>query len=306
MLGRRVSIGPAIVLVFAAAVLLGVAGCRNNASPKESPRSEGRAQDSSSPPPVGTEVVIGFGRRPSLHARSLRALVDVYETIVVAKVTTATDMTFADLASEPEPHPRAAQTVRARDHSQDPPTVTFYDAEVLRSIGRAPVAPGTIIQVSQAGGVKNGIAYQLEGAPAIRVGATYLFFVQRGPHSYAGPAFGRFEIDATGRFMPNGWETYAGVAAVSGLTIDEAAARVARAFTEPDVPLAAATATGTSTLTVTVTIPFATATPTPAPRFPTSPEPPPVTPTPTTTASPMPPYATPYPNGSPWSVAPPR
>ena len=158
--------------------------------------------------------------------------------------------------------------------------------------------------MGQAGGVKNGIAYQLEGDPVIRVGVTYLFFLQRGPHSYAGPAFGRFEIDAAGRFMPNGWETYTGIAAVSGRTIDEAAARIARAFTEPDVPLAAATATGTSTLTVTATIPFATATPTPTSRFPTSPEPPSVTPSPTTTALPMPPYATPTPTSSPWSAAP--
>lgn len=264
MLNLRVSTGPAIVLVFAAAVLLGVAGCRNGATPENSPPNEERSQDSVSPEPVRTTVTIGYGRPPLLHARSLRALVDEYETIVVAKVTTATDVTFAHLPAA-EDHPRLEATVRATiNRATVAPTGTYYSATVIRSLGRsAKFGPGQTIIIGQAGGVKNGVAYQLDEDPLISVGTTYLFIVREDGDRFVGSAFGRFQIDAAGRFMPNGWESYAGVAAISGRTIDEAAARVARAFTEPDVPLAAATATGTSTLTVTPTIAFSTATPTP-------------------------------------------
>ncbi len=79
----------------------------------------------------------------------------------------------------------------------------------------------------QFGGIRDdGRVEEFESDPLVQPGSTYLLFLRdtlavTGRDEFANGGFDRFAIGENGLIQPNGWEAYAGVAAVSGVSPKE-------------------------------------------------------------------------------------
>lgn len=235
--------GPRLLLLALAVPVAALVGC--------SAQSELRGDNtgpvrSSGTQPITREVIIGEGRLPTLNASSLQAMVGAYDTIVVGDVLGATDRTCADVpfAIDETPLPTEPPVRPPTDHpkynrptpdcTQAGPTATDYSVGVVRSL-RSGVQAGAVIPVAQAGGVRNGVAYSLENDPVIRVGGRYLFFLRFQGGHYAGPPFGRFEVDASGRLAvaDEVWRYLPAVSRLAGRSVDEAVGEITAALSAP-------------------------------------------------------------------------
>jgi len=161
---------------------------------------------------------------------------------------------------------------------------TVYAVDVLKVIGPSDVTAGNSIAILQGGGVFQGVVYEYGGDPVIELATTYLFFLNQSeppfPHpwgvTFGSPPFGRFPLDAAGRAQAvnSAWAKYGAVAAIAGLTADEASAKVAATLPllpprppSPSSPPVAPPAiqSVTPTITQTATPPAMAATPSPTP-----------------------------------------
>lgn len=179
-------------------------------------------------------VVIGYARYPTFYGSSLLEMVKKYDTIIVGRVA-GVAVPFdprPGFLGEPTPelpppgHPKAS-VLQDPDALSRPPgrMFTTYTIEVLRSI-KSSVSAGDSILVTQAGGMWEGRAHQLEGDPVLEIGSIYLFFLQKDDSAgdYTGIPFGRFKLDAGGRIrvVDERWHYLPAVAALDGLSVDEA------------------------------------------------------------------------------------
>lgn len=195
-------------------------------------------EGSSDTEPATDDVVIGVARWRTLDASSLKKMAATHDLIVVGQVTLATDITFAETASDDDQHPDG--DAPPPDHpkakvspvlSPDPlraPRTTLYSVQVLQIIGQPRLGIGDTISVGQVGGTKDGVAYHLENDPVMQVGATYLFFlredVQGVPDVWVASPFGRFQLAPDGRLQPadSVWLYLPAVANLTGRTLDQA------------------------------------------------------------------------------------
>ncbi|MBI2913646.1 MAG: hypothetical protein HYY03_06975 [Chloroflexi bacterium] len=113
---------------------------------------------------------------------------------------------------------------------------TVYEVAVERVLGTSGPKPGDKILVRDGGGVWEGKLYHLSGDPPLVVGATYLLSLDRAvlpdfPNSTAyltDVPFSQFTVDPDGRLQPvdGMWASMPAVAALSGLTVEQALAGV--------------------------------------------------------------------------------
>ncbi len=101
----------------------------------------------------------------------------------------------------PADHPKANATRPAIDPETQPPTLSRYNVEVIDILGGRIPADG--FWVYQSGGVKDGIAYEVEGDPVIELGRTYVMFLSLDSNGwYWSIPWGRFEVVDGGRLLP--------------------------------------------------------------------------------------------------------
>ncbi|MDO8613789.1 MAG: hypothetical protein Q7R32_13360 [Dehalococcoidia bacterium] len=192
---------------------------------------------------ITRRVTIASALWPELYGRSLKDMASAYDVIVIGRVVSAEDISDilptlvpeAPDDGEPPPpdHPKA-QLTPISGQSDGVPVMTRYSVEVAKAIKGVGVKAGDSIPVAQSGGVKDRVAYEVEGSPVIEVGKTYLFFLDRDDQLgwYEGAPFGRFVLDAAGRIQPVDaeWSTLPAVAALTGIPSDKAAAEIAAAL----------------------------------------------------------------------------
>lgn len=240
---------------------------------------------------------------------SLQNMLWWHDTIIVGRVSGVLqpfDPRPGYLGSTPPAYSDVA-TVEQDAWTRPPGNLfTVYAVNVMRVIGPSRAKAGDTVAILQPGGVFEGVAYEDADDPMIEVGSTYLVFLRSWdisiPHPWGGafssPPFGRFPLDAAGRTQAvnSRWAREAAVAAIAGLTVDEAAAKIeatSRLPTPPPyTPPICSTVTRSPTLTVTPAVtgntlwltPSATPTVTDTPTAGPSPTPT-ITPTPTPTAT---------------------
>jgi len=192
---------------------------------------------------ITRRVTIASAVWPELYGRSLKQMASAYDVIVLGRVVSAEDIsdmlpTLAPEAthvseSPPPDHPKA-QLTPVSGPSDGIPVMTRYSVEVAKAIKGVGLKAGDSIPVAQSGGVKDGVAYEVERSPVIEVGKTYLFFLDRDDQLgwYEGAPFGRFLLDPAGRFNPadSNWAYLPAVAALTGLAPEKAAADIAAAL----------------------------------------------------------------------------
>jgi hypothetical protein len=193
--------------------------------------------------PIDERVTIASALWPELYGRSLRDMVSAYDVIVLGRVVSAEDISdlLPALAPEaphddeppPPDHPKA-QLTPVSEQPSGIPVMTRYSVEVAKAIKGAGLKAGHSIPVAQSGGVRDRVAYEVEGSPVIEVGKTYLLFLNRDDQLgwYEGAPFGRFVVDAAGRLQPASadWLSLPAVAELSGVSSESAVARVTAAL----------------------------------------------------------------------------
>ena len=197
MLRNKLALG-----LVALSIVGGVAACSHARSSEAPPTS---AEESV----IRERVTIGEARRKTGLGVSYEAMLINAPDVVVGEVISVKDV--SDLpasgfrvdggeseaqATVPPGHPKAgAPTPSPYDPKSDPPQVSLYTIRVLESIVGG-LKAGEEINVMQNGGLRNGVAYELEGDPVIEVGKSYLMFaaLQEGYGWYATMPWGRYEI----------------------------------------------------------------------------------------------------------------
>lgn len=108
------------------------------------------------------------------------------------------------------------------------PHLTTYRIRVARVIaGEAQF--GDVVEITQPGGIRDGVAYQDEGAPPFRLGQRYLLFLSFWPNGNPGSSpSGRFEVGADGRLasVDPMWSGMKIARSLVGKTVAEAARAV--------------------------------------------------------------------------------
>jgi hypothetical protein len=155
-----------------------------------------------------------------IGGQSLRAMIEWHRYAVVAQVMSEEGLS---LYSETEPYTR-------------------YRLRVSDVISGTGLGVGEEILIAVPGGQKpNGAVEPQYGLP-VKVGARYLIFIHDWPAyisrspGYGGEAIARFEVSGDDLVIPNGFETYPGTAALSGVSAEEALA--ARSSEDPSTGLA--------------------------------------------------------------------
>lgn len=109
------------------------------------------------------------------------------------------------------------------DPTGGPPSMSRYRVEVIEDLaGTDPSFEGEL-WILQSGGVKDGIAYELQGDPVIEVGATYVTFLQEDNVGLWSTPWGRFAIDDSGEtvVVTDEWAQLGVVEELSGRTLSD-------------------------------------------------------------------------------------
>lgn len=163
--------------------------------------------------------------------------------IIVGRVTAA-DVNL-DTSLIGHEHPPGEGPPPGHPKAEPPPTpdpndpnvgipFTHYKVQVERVIRAPGIKEGDSINVSQMGGLIDGVAYENEGDPVITVGTTYLFFVSEArPGTWVSKPWLRLPVDAAGQVQPVDdvrWGYVPIVKALRGLTVDQAVAAIGKAM----------------------------------------------------------------------------
>ena len=217
-------------------------------------------------PSARPDVILGSPAWPALLARTLNDLVQSYPVIAVGVVKAVQEVKVSRMnfdCSRWSPPPEKPVPCPANGVITGVETV--FSVSVEKYLGSAS-GPSTI-ELLQTGGVVEGVSYGLTSDPLLQIGARFLFFLRDAlPHDppiYTGSPFGRFAVGGDGHIRPNGWESLAGVSAVSavsfetvkqalvgveperalstlagisGATLDEAAAKITAAINGAAIP----------------------------------------------------------------------
>lgn len=82
------------------------------------------------------------------------------------------------------------------------PSMSRYRVEVIEELGGAGDPLESELWILQSGGVKDGIAYELQGDPVLEVGATYVTFLQEDEVGLWSTPWGRFTLDDSDETVP--------------------------------------------------------------------------------------------------------
>ena len=295
-------------LAAVAGVLLTLSACGTGAedkapdSPNDTPSTDAEVPAGNDTQAAGSIVRIESGSPPVWFAKSLRTMLERYQTIIVGRVEGVREIRNLDALGAT---PRMEST---------PPKFpeTVFDVKVLEVIAASRVSRGETIGFYQLGAaIGDDMTNQTGVNPFVTIGATYLFVLRDlqpefGLDEFTNSAFGRFVITPNRLIVPNGWEGLPGVSAVSGVPYaeveqalysgnpdDARAALARRTVDEAAVDIAAAIALAPLPALPT-RIPFVTATPQPTAEEPiTTPSPIEITtPVPTPAGTGTPPGAT--------------
>lgn len=150
-------------------------------------------------------VIIGQARPPTLHARSVDAMLAAYSTVVIGEIVGVISPYdprpgfLGQPSPDPAPsgHPKSDLTIDPEAWSRPPGQLwTEYSLEILEVIA-GDLKPGEQIKLTQGGGMWEGRPHQIEGDPVVRENTRYLFLLEFDDEKgdYTGMPFGRFEID---------------------------------------------------------------------------------------------------------------
>ncbi|MDP2676051.1 MAG: hypothetical protein Q8Q00_14300 [Dehalococcoidia bacterium] len=257
--------------IGAAAVMMLLAACANQPDSPQGPTAgtPDNASEATPDPSAGAGegreriVTISASRwGGSYSARALDRMVRASPTILVGRVTGVTivypyrgqplPLLHSDEEEgEPPPpgHPKATVTI-VPDPSYLGPPGSLFDVEVLRVVRSSPIEIGGVvfgftevkagdtITVSQLGGLVDGVVFQDESDPIIRVGSTYLYFLgEPEPGTFTSDPFERFIVDG-GKLQPvnRNASNLEGVKALAGLPVDAAQATIEAALAAAPAP----------------------------------------------------------------------
>lgn len=158
--------------------------------------------DGGSPDPV----LIAQGRPPTLHAKSIDAMLLSYPNVVIGEIVGVISPYdprpgfLGQPSPDPAPsgHPKADLTIDPEAWARPPGQLwTEYSLEILEVLS-GDLKPGEQIKLSQGGGMWEGRPHQIEGDPVVRENTRYLFLLEFDDEKgdYTGMPFGRFEIDS--------------------------------------------------------------------------------------------------------------
>ena len=273
--------------------------CATSSTPPEAPATATPntvAAVQLEPPAAVQRVVIGTEADWAPFYESLDEMVNVSDTILMGRVTGVLlpfDPRPGYLGVTPGPtgpplppdDPKAKIPVRtpSPEELSRPPGRWFavYSVAVVRVIKSPRVRSGDTIGVFQNYGVFDGVAYETIYERLMEAGSTYVFFLRESTKlrtisipepwgvTFEGAPYGRFLLDSAGKLEPASdfWRSDKcpvcyGVAAITSLTVDEAAAKIAAAIAQAGRPTPTATPSPTPTSSPT---PAPSPSPTPAP-----------------------------------------
>lgn len=133
------------------------------------------------------------------------------------------ELSGKDSASPPAGHPKSSPS--APTDEAIGPVGSWYTIEVTDVLKGEGIARGDAITVTQFGGVIGTTLYQDPQDPVMRLGATYLLFLDGSSGTYAAPPFGRFEASADGGLRgvnAEAWGYFPIVQQLEGRTVAEA------------------------------------------------------------------------------------
>jgi hypothetical protein len=244
------------------------AGCgsepREEAGSDGSPETEAFAPAADTGTPVAStdEVITGAARWRTRDGDDVTSLMGQPEDVVMVarllRVALPYDPRPGYLGWTPSPctvppgdprYPKCSWTPSPEEWSRPPGNpYTIYEAEVLWATGSEAPAAGDHVYIRELGGIWEGAAEHLEGAPIFDIGPTYLFPAMRldfvakeaagaGKGYEGASAFYRFVVGSDGKLKPvdSTWAYMPAVQALSGHTVDEALAIIesARAAIPP-------------------------------------------------------------------------
>jgi|GEM_PF-1998973 len=127
----------------------------------------------------------------------------------------------------PETHPKyGKQGSQFPPDDDGPPNITVYRfriSEVLADRNGDDLVSGQTISLYQNGGVKDGVAYTVEGFELFQDGEKYLLFLTRSGTMewYGAPPFGQFKLDGQTLIGPEYWANAGVVKELAGRSVDE-------------------------------------------------------------------------------------
>ncbi len=232
-----------IALLLIAAV---AGGCNEPSASSQASRAMNEPSASSQTPwaPDGggqivRRVQIGFAHWGATQRSTLKQMV-ANRPVVLLRVTAAdtrfstgliTDGHEGDLAGAPPADDPKSKGLPSPAKDAGLPWTT-YTAEVIDVVAAGGVRAGDLIYISQAGGLVDGTAYEMEGDPVIEVGKTYLMSLgEPRPGLFTNTPYDRFELDTNGRLQTvnSEWDWVPRVAALNGLSMDAAAVKIREA-----------------------------------------------------------------------------
>jgi hypothetical protein len=250
-----------LVVSFITVLAVGVASCKDERT-DDPPLDE---RGSSSPLPVPTKETNpttvtyppdGIPRQTSdmndynpFIADSLEQLTGFFDTIIVGKpLTVEAGFPYAAFFINHLQAPTCPAEPKCSDATPDPtragPLVSTYEVEVIDVLKSEDLKVGAVIPIRQEGGVLDGILRESEADPAIRIGPTYLLFLDFGADgAYAGSPFARFELDSSGLLHnvdPLYWSDLPAVRALEGMPLSQAVDAVEAVISDAPSPAEAA------------------------------------------------------------------
>lgn len=203
------------------------------------------ASSRSSVSPVPTQVI---GQAYfNLHAvKSLANLLELTPDVVVGTVESAEIWGNRDIPGVPRPaieeqtpasdwpppgHPKHGRQGPVEWPDDGRPNITVYQfriSEVLANGSSDRLNAGDVIPLFQSGGVKDGVAYVIEGIELLQVGETYVLFIQRQGTMewYSAAPYGQYRLDGQTLIGPEYWVNAGVVKELAGRSVDEVRAMV--------------------------------------------------------------------------------